>query len=270
MTEESGFQLQRQAAETYEACWVSAQMARCAEDLVRAVAIARDDAVLDVACGTGVVARTVAKRAGQNANVTGTDLNGSMLSSAQAIAAEAGFPGIRWVECDAANMPFDDGAFDVAFCQQGLQFMPDRPAALAEMARVLAPGGRLAVSVWKSVSPLGRAFSNVLDRRFGEGTSAPWQQVYALGDREELRGLVADAGFKDIYIELDVKFCRHGDPVAFVSGALAGSPLAGLVAAMPETDRRRLVEDIITEIGDHRDDGGLAVPAACHTLTART
>jgi len=269
MSHKSGFQLKRGGPELYEACWVVAQMGQCAVDLVAAAGVGPSETVLDVGCGTGVAAREAARQSGNDTLVTGADVNGPMLLAAQGFATDAGLHGIRWVECDAADMPFDDGVFDVVLCQQGIQFMPDKTAALVEMARVLKPGGRLAASVWKSVSPLGKAFSCVLDRHFGEGTTEPWQAVYSLGDREQVRTLAEGAGFEDIYIEFDVKFVRHRDPTAFVAGAIAGSPLADAVANMAEADRDRLVKEIIVEVGENRDDGGLAVPAGCHTLTAR-
>lgn len=137
------------------------------------------------------------------------------------------------------------------------------------MERVLKPGGRLALSVWKERSPLGAALAKVFDRRFGEGTTAPWQVMYSLGDRECLRNLAAAAGFKDIEISFDYKFARHPDPIAFVTGAVAGSPLAGTLAEMPEEESGQLYAKIVEELATYHDDGGLAAPASCHTLTAR-
>lgn len=269
MPETSEFQLKRGGPELYEAYFVKAQMGSAAEELVTAAGIGPDDRVLDVGCGTGVVARTAASRTASDTQVTGTDVNGPMLTAARGFAAQAGLTGIEWIECDAANMPFGGGRFDAVLCQQGLQFMPDRAAALAEMARVLKPGGRLALSVWKESSPLGVALSKVLDRRFGDGTTAAWQVMYSLGDRETLRGLAAAAGFRDIQIAFDFKFARHPDPLAFVAGAIAGSPLAGAVAELPGDERERLCGEVVAELSNFQDDGGLAAPAPCHTLTAR-
>ena len=165
-------------------------------------------------------------------------------------------------------MPFDEGAFDVVLCQQGLQFMPDRSAAVAEMARVLAPGGRLAVSVWRSPSPFGIALREILDRRFGEGTTAPWQVMYSLGDRNELRTLAVDAGLRSARVQFDLKMLRHPNPEEFVLGAMAGSPLANAFAALAYEERAIIVREIVTALDYYTDDDGLAVPAECHTLTA--
>lgn len=269
MSGESGFQLKQGGPEVYELCWVRAQMGRCAEELVAAADVAIGDRVLDIACGTGVVARTAAHSSGSAGNVTGTDVNAGMLEAASRFADEAGLADISWLECDAAAMPLPDAAFDVALCQQGLQFMPNKPGAMAEMARVLKPGGRLALSVWKTRAPIGAAFTTVLDRHFGAGTTAPWELIYSLGDRSYLHTLAKGAGFRDAHVSFDVKFARHPDPETFITGAIAGSPIAETMAELPEAEHRRLINEIVAELADYRDDDGLAAPAQCLTLTAR-
>lgn len=269
MTEESGFQLKQGGPEVYELCWVRAQMGQCAEELVEAAGVAPGECVLDVACGTGVVARVAAKRTGIAANVTGTDVNAGMVEAAARFAAEAGLDDICWLECDAAAIPLPDCSFDVSLCQQGLQFMPDKPGAMAEMARVLKPGGRLALSVWKTRAPIGEAFAKVLDRRFGAGTTAPWEMIYSLGDRKRLHEFAEGAGLHDAHVSLDVKFARHPDPETFITGAIAGSPIAETMADLHEGEHARLIKEIIAELEEYCDDDGLASPAQCLTLTAR-
>ena len=269
MSKYAGFQLSGSGPETYEICWVPALMGRCAIELVEAAKVRKGDRVLDVGCGTGVVAREAVRQTGSAATVTGTDINEGMLEAASLFADQHAMSEISWHQCDSRSMPFDDGAFDVVLCQQGLQFMPDRPAALAEMTRVLAPNGHLAVSVWRSSSFFGTVLCEALDRHFGEGTTAPRQVAYSLGDRDELRSLASGAGLKNAHVRFDVKMGRHADPNKFVLGAIAGSPLAGSVAAMPDEERAALVQEIVNALHTCMDDGGLAVPAECHTLTAQ-
>jgi SAM-dependent methyltransferase len=266
---ESGFQLKQGGPEIYELCWVQAQMGRCAEELVVAAGVTAGDHIVDIGCGTGVVARAAAIRSGAAGNVTGTDINAGMLEAAARFAAEAGLSEIVWLECDAAAMPLPDDTFDVALCQQGLQFMPDKSGAMTEMVRVLKPGGRLALSVWKCRGPLGAAFATVLDREFGVGTTAPWEMVYSLGDRDRLHDMCKEAGLRDTNVTLDVKFARYPDPEAFITGAIAGSPIAGTVSELTEIEQVRLIKEIVAELTDYHDDNGLALPAECLTLTAR-
>ena len=269
MSHESGFQLKQGGPDVYEACWVRAQMGRCADELVAAADVTSGDLVLDVACGTGVVARKAASRSGAATNVTGTDVNPRMLEAAARFAAEAGLSEIAWLECDAATMPLPGDTFDVVLCQQGLQFMPDKPAAMAEMARVLKPGGLLALSVWKTRAPIGEAFATVLDREFGAGTTAPWEMIYSLGDRGRLHELAEGARLRDSHVTLDVKFARHPNSEAFITGAIAGSPIAETMAELAKAEHARLVKEIVAELADYHDDDGLASPAQCLTMTAR-
>lgn len=269
MVEDSGFQLNQGGPEVYELCWVRAQMSRCAEELVAATDVAAGDRVLDIACGTGVVARRAAARSGAGRNVTGTDVNSAMLEAAERFATAEKLTDITWIECDAAAMPLPDAAFDVALCQQGLQFMPDKARAMAEMARVLRPGGRVGLTVWKTRAPIGAAFATVLDREFGPGTTAPWEQIYSLGDRDRLHALAEGAGYRDVHVTLDVKFARHPDPETFIAGAIAGSPIAETLARLPASEQLRLVREIVAELAEYRDDDGVASPAQCLTLTAR-
>ena len=137
------FQLSVEAAEVYEARFVPAIFGEWAPHLVEAAGVAPGQAVLDVACGTGVVARTAADRMGGRGRVVGLDLNEGMLAVAGRLR-----PDIEWRQGDAAELPFEAGSFDAVLCQSALMFFPDRAGALREMARVATPGGTVAVQVW--------------------------------------------------------------------------------------------------------------------------
>ena len=157
MTSESGYQLKGDRPNLYEQWWVPAIMGECAEDLVDAARLQPGESLLDVACGTGVVARVAARRMGGKISVTGTDISETMIDTAQVLSDAGAVQDIQWIVGDAANLPFETSTYDVVLCQQGLQFMPNRIAALNEVARVLRPGGRFVASVWKSSSPFGSA-----------------------------------------------------------------------------------------------------------------
>ena len=144
------WQLDEGSAEAYERYLVPLLFALGAEYLIELATPSPGERVLDVACGTGIVARGAAPRVGSGGRVVGLDLNEGMLGMASKASSEVR-PLIEWRRGDATSMPFPDGAFDVVLCQQGLQFFPDRPAALGEMHRVLRPNGRLALSVLRSV-----------------------------------------------------------------------------------------------------------------------
>ncbi len=133
------FQIPLAAAELYEAAFVPAFFAQWAPTLCEAAGVAPGRRVLDVACGTGIVARTAAD---QGATVTGVDLNEAMLTVARRVR-----PELDWRQGNAQDLPLADGSFDVVMSQMALMFFPEPAAALAEMARVVRPGGTVAVLV---------------------------------------------------------------------------------------------------------------------------
>jgi len=185
------YQLSVEAAEAYEARFVPALFAEWAPHLVEAAGVAAGQAVLDVACGTGVVARTAADRVGGRGRVAGVDLNEGMLAVAGRLR-----PDIEWHQADAAALPFPDGSFDAVLCQSGLMFFPDRVGALREMARVAAAGGTVAVQVWDLLEAqagygaMYAAFTRHLGPTAGELGGSFW----ALGDLELLGSLFEAAG----------------------------------------------------------------------------
>src|SRR5580700_9755760 len=150
------------AAELFERYLVPAITAKWAEDLMDRAQPREGEAVLDIACGTGIVARLAAKRIGRGL-VTGLDLNTGMLAVARSAPTEGA--AITWIEGSALDLPFLADSFDVVFCQLGLQFFPDQRKALDEMCRVLKGGGRAALSVFSRIerTPGAKAFVLALD-----------------------------------------------------------------------------------------------------------
>lgn len=127
--------------ENYERYFVPAIGEPVARDLIDRAALRAGERVLDVACGTGIVARLAAEQVGETGTVAGLDVNPGMLAVARSVTPPE--TSIDWHEASAEDMPLPDDVFDVVLCQMGLQFMADKPAALSEMRRVLAPGGRI-------------------------------------------------------------------------------------------------------------------------------
>ncbi|RPH77005.1 MAG: methyltransferase domain-containing protein, partial [Candidatus Rokuibacteriota bacterium] len=126
------FRLSAAAAEMYESQFVPALFAEWAPRLIELAGVAPGQAVVDVACGTGIVARTVAEVQRGQGRVVGLDLNEAMLGVARRVR-----PDIEWRQGDAARLPFADGVFDVALCQMAFMFFPDRTQVLREMARIV-------------------------------------------------------------------------------------------------------------------------------------
>lgn len=197
------WQLGGASPELYERFLVPAVTLPWAKDLVQRVGLRRGHCVLDVACGSGAATRLVAERVGERGRVAGLDVNPGMLAVARSLSLPPGGARIEWYEGSALSLPFPDGAFDVVLCQLGLQFVPDRPAALREMHRVLGCGGCIGASVFTPIdrNPATHALSDALDRHLGAGASRAKRHEHSLGDPDELRALFVDAGFDDVRIE---------------------------------------------------------------------
>lgn len=216
-------QLTGTAAEVYEEFFVPALFADWAPRTCDAAGVAAGRRVLDVACGTGVVAREAARR---GARVTGLDRNAGMLEVARRLG-----PGIEWREAMAEKIPFDEGSFDAVTCQFGLMFFEGRAEALAEMMRVLRPGGSVAVAVWDSLdrTPGYRAMVALLQRLFGEETAILLRAPFVLGESHELRSLFTSAGIPDATIATLVGEARFPSLEAWVRTDVKGWTLADAI-----------------------------------------
>ena len=190
-------QVSRTAAEVYEEFFVPALFAEWGPRVAEAAQVQPGQRVLDVACGTGVLTRAVAERAGATGSVVGLDVNAGML----AVAAQTS-PHIEWRQAPAEALPFPDQSFDVVVSQFGLMFFEDRSAALQEMVRVLRPHGRLAIAVWDSLenTPGYAAMVELLQRLFGDEAANGLRNPYNLGDVATLRAVFRDAGLADARI----------------------------------------------------------------------
>lgn len=238
------------------------------EMILDEVKLSPGDRVLDIACGTGIVARVARERLGDTAYVVGIDVSSEMLAVARAVA-----PGIDWREGNASALPLHDREqFEIVVCQQGLQFFPDKPAAVAQMRRALANGGRLAVATWRSDDeiPFFRELRRVAERRLG--TIA--DQRYGFGDATALEALLRDAGFhavRSTTVSRTIRF-QDGAPLLRLNTmALVGMSAVG--REMGDQERKRVVEAIVSEsapvLRPYADGPGLAFEVRTNLATAK-
>lgn len=269
MERQMDWQLDTAGARNYERFLVPALMDPWADRLVGAVGTRAGHRVLDLACGTGIVARHAARHVGPSGSVEGVDVNPSMLAVAREVTADVE-PEIGWHEAPADDLPFPDESFDVAICQQGVQFFADRAAALAELHRVTAPGGRLGISTCRSIThqPGYAVLMDVLTRHVGVHAGEILRSPYALGELEDLRGLVQQAGFRDVHITIAVSALRAPTPRAFLEGETASSPLGDIVDALDEDVIDAVLADLTDGLLPHTDDDGVAFPFETIVLTA--
>ncbi len=226
MSEHETGQVATSAAEIYEQFFVPALFIDWPEKLLAAAGVKAGDQVLDVACGTGVLAREAKRQAGADGQVTGVDINDGMLAVARSKS-----PAIHWREGKAENLPFDDNAFDRVLCQFGLMFFRDQKKAISEMLRVLRPGGGLAIAVWASLAetPGYAAVAVMLNDLFGPELAKSIEAPYALGDKEVLKALFADAGAAGVTLDTVAGKARFASVEAWIYTDIKGWTLADVI-----------------------------------------
>jgi len=210
-----------------------------------------------------------AQRVGATGKVVGLDLNPGMLSVARSLPPVSGAP-IEWKEGDAVATPFRDASFDVVLCQLGLQYFTDRPRAVREMYRVLVPGGRLALLVWRPIrySPGFAALADALGRHINPDAAKIMHAPFSLGDAEELRSLLKGAGFVGIAVRIGIGTVRFPSLEEFVTQYVAAAPFAGHVAKADEGARTAFLRDVSEALRPYTDDEGVAFPIEGHLAFA--
>lgn len=251
-------------ARAYEALHVPALFREWCPWVLDAADVSPGQRVLDVACGTGVLAREAVRRVGPSGHVTGIDPGPGMLAVAEELA-----PQVEWKEATAEALPFPDGYFDAVVSQFGLMFFSDRQQALNEMARVLAPGGRLAVAVWDSLEnseayPLEVA---LLERLAGSAAAAALRAPFVLGDTDALTGLVEGAGLASVRVRTERGSARFPSVRTMVEADLRGwLPVMGVF--LDDGRIEQILEAAEATLADYVvDDGSVEFAAPGHIVS---
>jgi ubiquinone/menaquinone biosynthesis C-methylase UbiE len=254
------------APQNYEKYFVPVIGGPLAKELIEVAAIRQGERVLDVACGTGIVARLASERVGANGRVVGVDLNAGMLAIARS--ASAGNQ-IEWYEANAEKIPLPDDSFDVVLCQLGLQFFQDRLAGLKEMRRVLAPGGRVLIRTAGPTPDLFKVFDEALGRHIGPQLSAFVQKVFSLYDKEELQRLLKDAVFHEISIRSEIKTAPLPRAEEFLWQYINSTPLAEPVSQASAEKRAALHDEVVSKWQAFIENGTLVIKVPDVLTTAR-
>jgi ubiquinone/menaquinone biosynthesis C-methylase UbiE len=198
----------RSPAELYDEYFAPALSAPWGRVVANAAGVGQGQRVLDVACGTGVLASAVAERVGARGEVVGLDPSDDMLGVAR-----RKNPSIQWQQGRAESLPFSDAHFDAVVSQFGYMFFEDKHAALGEMMRVLRAGGRLAVAVCDALdhSPGYAVLTELLHRLFGESVAQAFRAPFVCGDRAQLLAACTEAGIANASVT------RHDGMVRFAS-----------------------------------------------------
>jgi ubiquinone/menaquinone biosynthesis C-methylase UbiE len=262
------FQVTLEAAHLYERVAVRHVLGPWAPSLVDAARLAPGERVVDVACGTGVVARLAAQRVGRQGRVTAVDFNAGMISVARSLPAAEG-AAIEWLEGSALALPLPDASVDAVLCQQGLQFFPDKGLALRETRRVVRGGGRLALSVWAAVGPYHSAVGEALARFVGEDVAASFCASRKVPGKEELERLAVAAGWSEVNVAIARLQIHLPSLDRFVLEHLTGTPVAGAIAAADAGSRKNIAASVARAMERFKDGDGVTYPEETHVVTAR-
>jgi ubiquinone/menaquinone biosynthesis C-methylase UbiE len=258
---EANMQATESPADIYERYMVPSIFSSWVPVLLDLVALKPGERVLDVACGTGIVAREAALRVGPSGRVVGLDLNGSMLARARAHGSA-----VDWHEGNALALPFSDNAFDVVVCQQGLQFFPDTAAALSEARRVLVPAGRLAVAVWCAMesSPGHYALEGALARHVGTEAAGLMSAVFRLGDSQNLHKLLEAAGFHEVCVRREQRLAYFPSAEHFTRWVVVGSVLGRSGIQLRDEALTAIILEVEEKLKPYRNADGLTFPMDAH------
>jgi ubiquinone/menaquinone biosynthesis C-methylase UbiE len=255
--------------ELYERWLVAPLFRPWVDEVFDAVALQPDDRVLDVGCGTGIVARVARERLGPRSRVTGIDINPGMLDVARSVA-----PAIDWREGDVRQLPLRPGErFDVVVCQQGVQFFPDKPAAVASMASALADGGRLALLTWRPLSetPFFHELNDVVERHLGPFTDTR----HNYGESQPLADLLDASGLKEVGVTTLARTIRFENPTVLLR--LNTMAVLGMIRAARQMDEPtrtatldRIVADSAGVVARYADGPGVAFAIATNLAIGRS
>ena len=258
------FHISPEQAAAYEELFVPALFAQWAPMLADLAGIREGDRVLDVACGTGVAARTAADRVGRSGSVVGLDLNPAMLEVAARIR-----PDIEWRQGDASALPFEDESFDAVLCQSAVFFFPDVDRAFSEMARVVRRGGVVAIQTYAELAdqPGFQEFEAIV-RRIVPGEAVSLLDTYwSMGDLPALCAALKRAGLGTIETRTTVGTVLYGTVENLVETEIKGTPLADRLS-------QNQIDQILTESATILNSfvtpqRGLEMPITSHLVAAR-
>ena len=201
-----------------------------AEDLAARLSLDRNCAVLELACGTGILTRILRDRLPVGARLVATDLNEPMIRNAARKFRDG--EAVEWQTADASNLPFDDESFDAVVCQFGVMFLPDKTLGAREARRVLKPGGVFLFNVWDSMvhNDLGRIAHETITSFFEKDPPMFYQVPFGYHDHREIKRVLGEVGFRDVRLEVVAKPGAASRSEDAAQGLVHGNPVAAAIA----------------------------------------
>lgn len=265
MSEHDTGQVAANAAEIYEQFFVPALFADWPPRVLAAADAQAGDRILDVACGTGILALEAERVVGRKGSVVGVDINDGMLAVARSKSSS-----ISWKSSAAESLPFAVSSFDRVVSQFGLMFFQDRVKAISEMLRVVRPGAKIAVTVWASLDATrGYAVvAEVLEQLFGAEVAQAIEAPYSLGDVEKLKALFAGAGADDATVQSVVGTARFASVESWIYTDIKGWTLSNVI---DDEGYERLTREAPKKLSRFvLSDGSVEFEAPAHIVTVST
>ncbi|MEP3279378.1 MAG: class I SAM-dependent methyltransferase [Stappiaceae bacterium] len=258
------FQLTRDAALKYDSHSVPAMFAPLALATMEKIELPPNAHVIDVACGTGALTREITSRLAGCGRIVGVDLNETMVK-----VAKDNQPGsnheVEWYSADVCKLPCEDKSFDVGFIQQGLQFFPDKLAALMEVRRVLRRDGQLNLTCWRAVSPFNGALADPLERHVSETAATKARAPFSFRDGDVISQLLSDAGYEVVLHDAVILERRFDD----LHAQIMALPIEADLRKAGEATIDTVVAEVAEALTQFRKDGTLAVPQEAHLFCAK-
>ena len=255
-----------EAGRGYESLFVPALFEQWTMHLIEGASIREGSHVLDIACGTGVLARNALSRTGPNGRVVGVDPAPGMIATAKEIE-----PSIDWILCSAEALEVGDETFDCVVSQFGMMFFLDRQKSAEEMFRVLKPGGSLAIAIWNSVeqNPAYADIIAVLQEQVGTAAADALRLPYSLGNSDEVTTVLGKSGFTSINVETQVESAQFPSSRQMVEAELRGwLPLFDINLSEAKINDVLLESD--STLSKYANSSGKAIfPTSAHVITAR-
>ena len=249
--------------ENYEKYFVPVIGEPAAKRVVAAAEVEAGDRVLDLACGTGIAARMAAETTGTG-SVVGVDPLPPMLETARRTA-----PEIDWRQGRAEEIPMEDDSVDLVVCSQGYQFFTDKSEALQEMARVLAPGGRVAIGTPGPIPDALVEISEALQNHVGPEAARFVGSVFTVHDPAEMKEELIQAGFEEVEAENEPLELRVPPPADFFWQYGNSTPLAPVLNQLDESRRRALQHEVIGRLQPFVEGDGTTIPTGFLVATGR-
>lgn len=256
------------AAQAFETYMVPTIFGPWSRMVVDQIAPKHGESLLDIACGTGTAARYAAGLVAPGGSVAAIDIDAAMVAHGRTL---EGAGAVDWRVGDAQALPWGNATFDIVLCIQGYQFFPDRAKALAEMRRVMKPGGRLAVTVFCSLPycPGHEAIAGAL-QKFAKVDRTGIERPYSFGDPIALGDTIQAAGFTELAVIRRFVEARFSSPEEFVDRLSAGGPSARRALEQLSPDELRQAKAEVRErLAPYIDSDGVRIITTANIAIAR-